>query len=147
MHVHAEAVAALCVHVELHGFFGFAPFFVEGDAIGREAKIVVRGSNDEHGRGVGRNGGVFEPAGGSVDWSDERGLAVWRVVEGGAGGDCSPGGKTDDADAVGRNAPLGGVSANVSNSSLAIGDGERNDFAYDLAELLPIVEKIGEFLG
>src|SRR5439155_14323959 len=125
--VHAETVAAFCVHVELDGFFRFAPFFVERDAVGREAKIVISGSNDEHRWRIGGNGGVFQPASGGVDWSDERGLAVWRVVVGDSGGDGSSGGETDDTDAVGGNAPLGSVLANVGDGCDSIGNGQRNN--------------------
>src|ERR1051325_5394766 len=104
--VHAEAVAAFCVHVELDGLLSFAPFFVESDAIGCEAELVIGGRNNEHRRRVGGDGGVFQPASGCVDWSDKRGLAFRWVVEGDSGGDGSPGGEADDADTVWGNAPL-----------------------------------------
>src|SRR5256885_5113181 len=145
--MHAEAVAAFCVHVELDGFFCFAPFFVERNTIGREAELIIRGSGNKHRWGVGGNGGVFQTAGGGVDRSDERGLAVWRVAEGDSGGDGSSGGETDDADAVGGNVPLGSVLANVSDGCESVGNGQRNNLTDGLVELLAVADQSCELLG
>src|SRR5262245_25711172 len=111
--VHAEAVAALCVHVELDGFVGSSPLFVAQEAVGREAEIIVGGGSDKHGRGVGRDSGVFESASRCVYRRDESGAAFWSVVDGDAHGDGSARGEADDADALGRNAPFGSMLANV----------------------------------
>src|SRR5207249_339434 len=95
----------------------------------------------------GGNSGVFQTASGGVDRSDERGFAVWRVAEGDSGGDGSSSGETDDADAVGGNAQLGSVLANVSDGCESIGNGQRNNLTDGLVELLPVADQSCEFLG
>ena len=68
-------------------------------------------------------------------------------MEGDSGGDSSSSGETDDADAVGGNAPLGGVLANVGYGCESIGNGQRNNLTDGLVELLPVGEQSCEFLG
>src|SRR5260370_12373845 len=106
---HSKAVATLRVHVQLGRFVSAGPLFVQGNAVRRESELIVGGRSKKHWRNVGWNGSLFKPPGGRIDRSYEGGPAFWLVTEGDSGSDRSPGGESDNADAVGGNSPIGCV--------------------------------------
>src|SRR5437879_8677787 len=142
---HAEAVAALCEHVQFDGFVSGASFFVPKNATECEAELIV-GCRDKHRRCIRWYGRVFESCGGRVDRGYERGSPFRCVLEAGSGCDLPTRREADDAHTVGRNAPFGGVLTNVSNRSKAVSVGLRNDFTDDLPKLLPVCNQRREFL-
>src|SRR5215471_16530357 len=85
--VHAEAVAALCEHVQFDRFVSRGPFFVQEDAIWCEAELIVGCGHDKHRRCISRYGSVFESCSGWVDRSYEGGPAFRSVLEADSGCD------------------------------------------------------------
>ena len=125
---------------------GGAPFFVQKNAIGCEAELIVGCRRDKHRRCIRWYGRVFESCGGRVDRGYERGSPFRCVLEAGSGCDLPTRREADDAHTVGRNAPFGGVLTNVSNRSKTVSVGLRNDFTDDLPKLLPVCNQRREFL-
>src|SRR5215472_10630620 len=88
---HAEAVAALRVHVQLGGLVRVGPTLIEQHADRREAEVIVRGCRDEHRWRVLWDGQVFEVFAARINRGNKGGAAVSLVSERHADGDSAAG--------------------------------------------------------
>ena len=104
--MHTEAVAALFIHVKLGGLLRGRPFFVQQNAVWGEAEIVVGCCRDEDWGRIGGDGGIFEPACAGIDAGYKRGAALRLVFKSDSSRNRTPGGKTNDANTVGRDSRI-----------------------------------------
>lgn len=93
------------------------PFLVQSNAVRSQSELIICGGHSEHRWRIGWHGIILEPFRGGIDGGDECRPAIRLIMEGNRGSDGSASGKADDADAVGRNSPFGGMLADIGDRS------------------------------
>src|SRR5579863_10428001 len=119
---HAEAVAALGVHMQLGRFVGIDPLLIERDAVGSQPEIIVGGRRYKDRRGVVRNGRFLENGCRGINRRDERWPTLWGVVQRRSCCDGSSSGKADDADMIGVHAVFHRVLLHVDHRRTPVGN-------------------------